>query len=118
MTGLHPVLTDLGLVEAPRWHDDHLVFSDWQARTVLSLDAGGRTDVLATVDGMMPFCADRRPDGRLLVITEAGLMARDADGTLTRCGELGGLSEHAWNDIVVDGRGKAYVDNIGFEFGG
>ena len=29
MTQLHPVLTDLGLVEAPRWHDDRLVFSDW-----------------------------------------------------------------------------------------
>ena len=118
MTELRPVLTDLGLVEAPRWHDDHLVFSDWGTRTVLSLDSCGRTDVLARVDGVMPFCVDRRPDGQLLVITEAGLMAMKADGTLTRYGDVSGLSEHAWNDIVVDGRGNAYVNNIGFEFGG
>ena len=59
MTELRPILTDLGLVEAPRWHDDRLVFSDWGARTVLALDAGGGTDVLAAVDGMMPFCGWR-----------------------------------------------------------
>ena len=48
MTDLHPVLTGLGLVEAPRWHDDRLVFSDWGARTVLTLDGEERTQTLAT----------------------------------------------------------------------
>jgi sugar lactone lactonase YvrE len=117
MTNLSPVLTDLGLVEAPRWHDDRLVFSDWGARTVLAL-SDGRTETLATVEGMLPFCADRRPDGRLLVLTQAGLMERNVDGALSVYADLDGLSEHAWNDIVVDGRGNAYVNNIGFEFGG
>jgi sugar lactone lactonase YvrE len=32
--------------------------------------------------------------------------------------DLTGLSDHAWNEIVVDGRGNAYVNNIGFEFPG
>ena len=118
MTELRPVASDLGLVEAPRWHDDRLVFSDWGARTVLALNSDGATETLATVDGMMPFCVDRLPDGRLLVLTEAGLMERPPDGGLTRYADLGGLSEHAWNDIVVDGRRNAYVNNIGFEFGG
>jgi len=31
--------------------------------------------------------------------------------------DLGGVSQQPWNDIVVDGRGNAYVDNIGFKFG-
>ena len=118
MTELRPVLTDLGLVEAPRWHDDRLVFSDWGARTVLALDQKGRTETLATVDGMLPFCTDRRPDGRLLVLTQAGLMSREPDSTLALYADLGGLSDYAWNDIVVDGRGNCYVNNIGFEFGG
>src|SRR5256712_6572288 len=30
--------------------------------------------------------------------------------------DLGGISHHPWNDIVVDGRGNAYVGNIGFDF--
>ncbi|HWJ52906.1 MAG TPA: SMP-30/gluconolactonase/LRE family protein [Propionibacteriaceae bacterium] len=118
MTELRPVLTDLGLVEAPRWHDGRLVFSDWGARTVLALDQVGRTETLATVDGMLPFCTDRRPDGRLLVLTQAGLMSREPDSTLALYADLGGLSDYAWNDIVVDGRGNCYVNNIGFEFGG
>ena len=118
MTELRPVLADLGLVEAPRWHDDRLVFSDWGARTVLALDQEGRTETLATVDGMLPFCTDRRPDGRLLVLTQAGLMSSEPDGTLALHADLGGLSDYAWNDIVVDGRGNSYVNNIGFEFGG
>jgi sugar lactone lactonase YvrE len=32
--------------------------------------------------------------------------------------DLSNLSEHPWNDIVVDGRGNAYIGNIGFEFPG
>jgi sugar lactone lactonase YvrE len=118
MTELGPILTDLGLIESPRWHDGRLVFSDWGARTVLALDPDGHTETLVTVDGMMPFCLDRRPDGRLLVLTEAGLMAKEPDGTLSVFADLDGLSDFAWNDIVVDGRGNSYINNIGFEFGG
>ncbi len=32
--------------------------------------------------------------------------------------ELSSLSSHPWNDIVVDGRGNAYVNEAGFEFPG
>jgi sugar lactone lactonase YvrE len=30
--------------------------------------------------------------------------------------DLTGLSDRPWNDIVVDGRGNAYVGNLGFDF--
>jgi sugar lactone lactonase YvrE len=32
--------------------------------------------------------------------------------------DLTDLASHPWNDIVVDGRGNAYVNNIGFDFPG
>jgi sugar lactone lactonase YvrE len=32
--------------------------------------------------------------------------------------DLGRLSDRPWNEIVVDGRGNAYVNNIGFDFPG
>src|SRR5207237_10144882 len=32
--------------------------------------------------------------------------------------DLSRLSRRPWNDIVVDGRGNAYVGNIGFDFPG
>ena len=41
--------------------------------------------------------------------------ARRVVGDPCRPGPLG---EHPWNDIVVDGRGNAYVNNIGFDFPG
>ena len=31
---------------------------------------------------------------------------------------LSSLSDHSWNDIVVDGRGNAYIGNTGFDFPG
>jgi sugar lactone lactonase YvrE len=30
--------------------------------------------------------------------------------------DLSRLSDHSWNEIVVDGRGNAYLNNIGFDF--
>jgi sugar lactone lactonase YvrE len=67
-----------------------------------------------------PFCIDWLPDGRLLVVSggEGFLLRREPDGSLVRHADLSGLSGHAWNEIVVDGRGNAYVNNIGFQFGG
>ena len=118
MAEFHTVLSDLVLVESPRWHDDRLVFSDWGTGEIIALEADGTRRTLGRVEGGMPFCLDRLPDGRLLTVTQEGLMTVDTDGTLTAYADLGGLSPFAWNDIVVDGRGRAYVNNINHEFGG
>jgi sugar lactone lactonase YvrE len=45
-------------------------------------------------------------------------LRREPDGSLATHADLTDLSDHPWNDIVVDGRGNAYVNNIGFEFPG
>jgi sugar lactone lactonase YvrE len=68
----------------------------------------------------VPLCFDFLPDGRLLVVstTERMLLRRDPDGSLVQHADLTGLCDGAWNDIVVDGRGNAYVNNIGFDFPG
>jgi sugar lactone lactonase YvrE len=47
---------------------------------------------------------------------EAQLLRGNPDGSLVTHADLGSLSELPWNDIVVDGRGNAYVGNIGFDF--
>src|SRR6266704_1471850 len=46
------------------------------------------------------------------------LLRREPDGSLMTHVDLGGVSEKPWNDIVVDGRGNTYVNNIGFDFPG
>ncbi len=63
-----------------------------------------------------PLCIDFLPDGRMLLVSAADrqLLVREADGVLRRYADLG--ESTPWNDIVVDARGTAYVNNIGFDF--
>jgi sugar lactone lactonase YvrE len=117
VTGLRVLLDDRLLVESPRWHDDRLLFSDWGAGEILAVDLDGRAEVVANVDSI-PFCIDRLPDGRLLIVSGSQLMRREADGELVVHADLSALSTKPWNDIVVDGRGNIYVNNIGFDFPG
>ena len=84
------LLSDLVLVESPRWHDDRLIFSDWGAGEVLAVGLGGAREVITQIDAI-PFCLDRLPDGRLLVSGDQ-LLVRGADGTLNTYAELGALS--------------------------
>ncbi|SCL27498.1 Sugar lactone lactonase YvrE [Micromonospora rhizosphaerae] len=105
--------------ESPRWHDGRVWFSDWGANQVISLDADGNHEVVATV-ASFPMCIDFLPDGRLLVVDSAQrrLLRREPDGSLVEHADLSAVSDKPWNDIVVDDRGNAYVNNIGFDFPG
>jgi sugar lactone lactonase YvrE len=108
-----------GLVfpESPRWHDDRFWVSDWGAHEVIACGLDGKSEVMARVESF-PMCIDWLPDGRLLVVSAADgrLLRQEADGSFATHADLSGLGEHPWNDIVVDGRGNAYVNNIGFDF--
>ena len=101
----------------PRWRDGRLWFSDWGAGQVFSLAADGTPTVEAEV-ASFPMCIDFLPDGRLLVVSSADrrLLRREPDGSLVPHADLAPISTKPWNDIVVDGRGNAYVNSIGFDF--
>ena len=60
-----------------------------------------------------PLSFDFLPGGELLVVNarEGRLMRQGPDGALTPYAELGGVADGLWNEIVVDGRGNAYVNN-------
>jgi sugar lactone lactonase YvrE len=111
------LMTGISFGESPRWHDGRLWFSDWGTQEVVAIDTGGESEVVVRVPSS-PFCIDRLPDGRLLVVSarEGLLLRREPDGSLATHADLSGLSERPWNDIVVDGRGNAYVGNLGFDF--
>src|SRR6266536_2884613 len=93
--------------------------SDWAAHEVLAVDLEGKSEVIARV-ASFPMCIDRLPDGRLLIVSASDglLRRREHDGSLVTHGDLSGLCDHKWNEIVVDGRGNAYVNNTGFDFPG
>ena len=56
----------------------------------------------------------------MLVLTGRGLLlCREQDGTMVTHADLKALGgPYPWNDIAVDSRGNAYVNNIGFSFSG
>ena len=105
--------------ECPRWHDGRLFFSDWGAGHVLSVAPDGNATVEAEV-ASFPLCIDFLPDGRLVLVSSAdcALLRRDTDGSLVPYADLASVSTKPWNDIVVDARGNAYVNSIGFRFPG
>lgn len=105
--------------ESPRWHDSRLWFSDWGTQEIVAVDPDGRSEVVVWMPSS-PFCIDWLPDGRLLIVSASdGLLLRqEPDGSLVTYADLGSLSEYPWNDIVVDGRGNAYIGNTGFDSAG
>lgn len=119
MAGLVPLLTDLAFPESPRWHGDRLWLADWGAHEVIAVDLDGKSEVVTEV-ASFPFSIDWLPDGRLLALSarDRRLLREEADGSLVSHVDLSGLSERPWNEIVVDGRGNIYLNNIGFEFPG
>jgi sugar lactone lactonase YvrE len=108
------LLTGIAFGESPRWHDGRLWFADWMTNEVLAVDLDGNREVIATVKSF-PMCIDWLPDGRLLIVSadERRLLRREPDGTLVTHGDLGEVADQPWNDIVVDGRGNAYVGSVG-----
>ncbi|MCW2978261.1 MAG: SMP-30/gluconolactonase/LRE family protein [Actinomycetia bacterium] len=113
------LMSNLAFPESPRWHDDRLWFSDWGAHEVIAVDLEGQSEVIARI-ASFPMCIDFLSDGRLLVVSasDGRLLRREPDGSLTSHADLSGLADHKWNDIVVDGRDNAYVNNTGFDFPG
>ncbi|PRX50951.1 sugar lactone lactonase YvrE [Prauserella shujinwangii] len=116
MTEPREVLTGLGVGESPRWHEDRLWFANWGAQEIVALGPGGEPEVIATAPKPVGYSIDWLPDGRLLVTGEENLLVREPDGALKPYADLSGLGAH-WNELVVDGRGNVYVNDIGFSFG-
>lgn len=118
MGAVEMVSSGHGLVESPRWHDGRLYFSDWTAGEIRVLAPDGSTDVVVAHDSL-PLCFDFLPDATMLVVSSAtrALLQVRPDGALTVYADLAPLSEHGANDIVVDGRGNAYINSNDAEFG-
>ena len=109
-------LTDgLYFGEGPRWHNGRLWFSDFYDHAVKSMDTAGRVSIEHRFEDQ-PSGLGWLPDGRLLVVSMRALKVLRQEGRgFVEHADLSGLARHMCNDMVVDGNGRAWVGNFGFD---
>ncbi|GAC1399112.1 MAG: SMP-30/gluconolactonase/LRE family protein [Mycobacterium sp.] len=112
--GTERILADgLGFLEGPRWHEGKLWFSDFYSRRVSTVDLYGqltrRYYVPGQPSGLWPL-----PDGDILIASthNARLLRGSANGALRTVADIGAVFRGALNDLVVDGRGRAYLSTL------
>ena len=102
--------------EGPRWHDGRLWFVDCMERTLLSLAPSGECEQHAKFDDDTPCGLGVLPDGRLIVLTmfRKRLLAY-SNGALSLFADLSDVATGTIDDMIVDGLGRAYVGDLGFD---
>ncbi len=112
------LLDGLLFPEGPRWHDGRLWFSDMNDFKVYSVDMVGKAEIILETEDS-PSGLGWTPDGHLLVVLMQGRRLMRLDGNvLNEVADLSKLATYHCNDMVVDGKGRAYVGNFGFDLNG
>jgi len=110
------VLVDsLVFPEGPRWHNGKLWFSDIHAHKVMTVDLKGKKGVVVEVPNR-PSGLGFLPDGRLLIVSmlDKRLLRLDPKG-LAQVADISSMCGGHANDMVVDGQGRAYIGNLGYD---
>ena len=98
------LITGLGLLESPRWHDGRLWVADWTAGLIRAIDPAGGVQIMVEHQSL-PLCFDFLPglpanEGLVLTSSsEHALLRLAADGTLSRYADLSALSPHRCSKI-------------------
>jgi sugar lactone lactonase YvrE len=119
MAELRLMVDGIAMGESPRWHDGQIWYADWLAGTIVAVAEDKRAEVVVRHESL-PLCFDFLSDGSLVLVSssQGAVLRRRFDGDLEHYADLRAFSPHPWNEIVVDGRGNAYVNGIGFDFPG
>jgi sugar lactone lactonase YvrE len=121
MSSTRVVLDGLAFGESPRWMPDgRLWVADWGKQEIVAVDTDGRRTVELTLQrsSFQPICFDALPNGDVVIVSshDKRLLRRSAGdrSALTTYADLSQIPGPGFNEIVVDGRGNAYVNGAGF----
>jgi sugar lactone lactonase YvrE len=118
------VVDGLAFPECPRWRPDGLWLSDQHSHDILRIGPGPKAEVMATVEGG-PSGLGWLPDGTLVAVSMLDnrlVQVEPARGggaaSVATLFDLSPLHPGPSNDMVVDGAGRCYIGNIGFDYYG
>jgi sugar lactone lactonase YvrE len=114
----HTVASELAFPEAPRWRDGSLYVSEIFGGRVVRIDVErGDATVVAEVPAR-PSGTGWWPDSTMLVVSmrDRRVLRVGTDGALDVLADLSDLVSGDTNDMVVDGRGNAYVGSFGYDY--
>ena len=120
MADFTTLVEGLSFTECPRWRDGRLYVSDRYTRRILEIATNGAVATYAQTPGL-PAGIGFLPDGRLLITSmrDRKVLCREHDGSVVEYADLSTLAPGELNDMLVDGDGRAWVGNFGFDlFGG
>jgi len=110
------LVDDLKFPEGPRWREGKLWCCDLFAQQIVRVDLQGGVETVVELPDT-PTSFGWTPEGRLLVVSAFArrLLRLEKDG-LVQVADLSGLVSYPCNDMVVDGQGRAYIGNMGYDF--
>src|SRR5579863_6066538 len=120
MSDFATLVDGLSFTECPRWREGRLYVSDRYTRRILAIATDGTVETYAQTPGL-PAGIGFLPDGRLLITSmhDRKVLRREHDSSVVEHADLSALAPGELNDMLVDGDGRAWVGNFGFDlFGG
>jgi sugar lactone lactonase YvrE len=102
--------------EAPRWRDGRWYVSDFYQLHVIAVEPSGKVEEFLRVPEQ-PSGLGWLPDGSLLVASmkDHKLLRRRPNGEVSVHADVSAYCGGWLNDIVVDGRGRAWCGNFGYD---
>jgi sugar lactone lactonase YvrE len=105
-------------LEGPRWHDGKLWFVDSLRQEVLTINTSGNVEKICKINGIAGGIGFL-PGGKLIVTSmfSRQLLKLDND-KLSLFADLSGIAAGTIDDMIIDGKGRLYVGDLGFDLFG
>lgn len=108
--------TGLKFTESPRWHNGKLWFIDIHGKAIKTVDLSGSVATAVELP-FIPNAFGLTPEGTALVGDAFQRRIHRVEGTtLKELADISGITSFCLSDGIVDGQGRMYVGDIGYNF--
>src|SRR5262245_20612970 len=101
--------------ESPRFHDGHLFLCDTLTSKVLRATLNRTSELVCKINGV-PAGLGFLPKGDLIIVSMfRQKLYRCSQGKVSAYADLSSIANGTLDDMIIDGRGRAYVGDLGFD---